>query len=247
MAPAPFDADALIVAYRSGVFPMAEGRDDPYFFLVDPPQRGVIPLEAFHVPQRLARTIRQDRFVVTLNTDFAATLDGCAAPGKDREDTWISGDIRRLYLELHARGLAHSVECRLGPVLVGGLYGVALGGAFFGESMFSRPTAGGTDASKVALAHLVARLIAGGFRLLDTQFLTEHLSQFGAVEIPRADYRLRLQEALAVEGDLYVLEPGASSSAGAGLDAGVLRGLAGMTTATGVTGALALQAISHRS
>ena len=255
MAPTAFDADALIAAYRTGVFPMAEGRDDPYFFLVDPPQRGVIPLDGFHLPQRLARTIRQDRFAVSVDTDFAAVLDGCAAPGKDREDTWISGDIRALYLELHARGLAHSVECRLDGVLVGGLYGVALGGAFFGESMFSRPAFGGTDASKVALAHLVARLAAGGFHLLDTQFMTEHLAQFGAVEIPRADYREQLDAALAVNGDLYALESGASSAATGGFTSGALRGLAGLgagatgagSVATGVTGALVLQAITHRS
>lgn len=253
MAPTAFDADALIAAYRSGVFPMAEGRDDPYFFLVDPPQRGVIPLDGFHVAQRLARTVRQDRFAVSLNTDFAATLDGCAAPGKDREDTWISADIRRLYLELHARGLAHSVECRLGGVLVGGLYGVTLGGAFFGESMFSRPDIGGTDASKVALIHLVARLVAGGFALLDTQFLTEHLARFGAVEIARADYRRRLKAALAVEGDLYALEASSAVDAAgsaAGLGAAGLRGFgAGVAAgaAAGVTGALALQAITHRS
>ena len=250
-----FDADAMIDAYRTGVFPMAEGRDDPYFFLVDPPQRGVVPLDSFHIPHRLARTVRRDRFAVSIDADFPATLDACAAPGKDREDTWISGDIRSLYLELHGRGLAHSVECRLGGVLVGGLYGVAIGGAFFGESMFSRPALGGTDASKVALIHLAARLIAGGFALLDTQFLTEHLAQFGAVEIPRTDYRRRLETALELTGDFYALDASAAGSGSAaalgaaGLTTGALRGFGAGAggPAMGVTGAFVLHAITHRS
>jgi leucyl/phenylalanyl-tRNA--protein transferase len=217
-----FDAEALIAAYRRGVFPMAEGRDDAAFYLVDPERRGVIPLDAFHVPRRLARVVKSDRFSVSLNTDFAAVLDACAAPAPGREETWISGPIRSLYLDLHRRGLAYSVECRRDGRLVGGLYGVALGGAVFGESMFSRPEMGGTDASKTALVHLVARMIAGGFTLLDTQFLTDHLARFGAVEIARSAYRARLKAALATEGDLYAL-------------------------GEGPTGAEVLQVISHRS
>lgn len=247
-----FDADALIAAYRAGVFPMAEGRDDPELFLVDPNRRGVIPLDGLHVPRRLARVIRQDRFAVSLDTDFAAVLEACGAPGPGREETWISGPIRDLYLELHRRGVAHSLECRREGRLVGGLYGVAIGGAFFGESMFSRPQIGGTDASKVALVHLVARLKAGGFTLLDTQFLTDHLASLGAVEISRAEYRRRLAEALKRSGDLYALE-GVVSSADAGLAAGfgaeALRGAGetGVGAAGAPTGAVVLQLISQRS
>src|SRR5262249_32914960 len=160
----------LIACYRRGVFPMAESRADDGFFIVDPEWRCIFPLETFHVPHRLARTLRRGSFTFTVNRDFAGVIDGCAAPGKDREDTWINPDIRALYLKMHARGLAHSVEARVGGELVGGLYGVSLGGAFFGESMFSCTS----DASKAALVHLVARLKFGGFKLLDTQFTTPH-------------------------------------------------------------------------
>ena len=180
---------------------MGETRDDPSVFLVEPDQRGVIPLTAFHVPSRLARTVRQDRFVVSVDTDFTTVLDACAASGPGREDTWINGPIRSLYLKLHAEGHAHSVECRREGALVGGLYGVTLGGAFFGESMFSRER----DASKVALVHLVARLRKGGWTLLDAQFLTDHLSQFGAMETPQADYLKQLRPALKVRPDKTVL------------------------------------------
>lgn len=176
---------------------MGEARDDPRVFLVEPDQRGVIPMERFHLPSRLARTVRQDRFQVTVDQDFAAVLDGCAAPAPGREDTWINGPIRRLYLELHGRGVARSVECRADGILIGGLYGVTLGGAFFGESMFSRAR----DASKVALVHLVARLRRGGWTLLDAQFLTGHLAQFGAVETPQRAYLRLLRAALRVEPD----------------------------------------------
>lgn len=221
-----FDADALIDAYRRGVFPMAEARDDPDLYLVDPPERGVLPLDGLHLPRRLQRTIRQDRFQVSADTDFAAVIDACAACGRGREDTWINNGIRGLCLELHARGLAHSIECRRDGVLVGGLYGVALGGAFFGESMFSRPELGGTDSSKVALAHLVARLRVGGFTLLDTQFLTDHLAGFGVVEIPRAKYRRQLAQALTRQGDFYALESAAAAAGAAGA-AGATEGAAG--------------------
>jgi leucyl/phenylalanyl-tRNA--protein transferase len=187
-----FTADDLIECYRQGVFPMADARHNEKIFLVEPARRGILPLGAFHVSRRLARTLRSDRFEVRVDTAFGAVIEACAAPRPGRMETWINGAIETLCLELHARGLAHCVETWRDGRLVGGLYGVALGGAFFGESMFSRAT----DASKVALVHLVARLKAGGFELLDTQFVTGHLMRFGAIEIPRADYRRRLQAAL---------------------------------------------------
>ncbi|QTC93225.1 leucyl/phenylalanyl-tRNA--protein transferase [Brevundimonas goettingensis] len=183
--------EELLNCYATGVFPMGEARDDPRIFLVEPDQRGVIPLDGFHIPTRLKRTVRSAPFEVRVSTAFDAVLDACAAPGPGREDTWINGPIRRLYLALQAMGHAHSIECWKGERLVGGLYGVTLGGAFFGESMFSRER----DASKVALVHLVARLKRGGWRLLDAQFLTEHLSQFGAVETPQGAYLKLLKAA----------------------------------------------------
>lgn len=186
-----FGPDELLNCYANGVFPMGEGRDDPRVFLVEPEQRGVIPLDGFRIPSRLRRTVRSDAFEVRVDTAFPAVLDACASPAPGREDSWINGPIRRLYAELHARGHAHSVECWRDERLVGGLYGVTLGGAFFGESMFSRER----DASKVALVHLVARLKRGGWRLLDAQFITAHLSQFGAVETPQSAY-LRLLKAV---------------------------------------------------
>ena len=187
-----FGPDELLNCYATGVFPMGEARDDPRVFLVEPEQRGIIPLNSFHIPTRLRRTVRSEPFVVRTDTAFAAVLDACAHPAPGREDTWINGPIRRLYLALHAMGRAHSVECWKDERLVGGLYGVTLGGAFFGESMFSRER----DASKVALVHLVARLRRGGWTLLDAQFLTDHLSQFGAVETPQTVYLERLADAL---------------------------------------------------
>jgi leucyl/phenylalanyl-tRNA--protein transferase len=194
-----FDLEELLACYRRGVFPMADARDDDRVFLIDPQRRGVIPLDDFHVSKRLARTVRSARFSVTVDTDFHGVLEACAAAVPGRTETWINHAIQRMYEALHRQGRAHSVEVRLDGVLVGGLYGVSLGGAFFGESMFSRAR----DASKVALVHLVARLIAGGYRLLDTQFITEHLTQFGTVEIGRQVYRRRLDEALAVDADFY--------------------------------------------
>ncbi len=192
-----FGPDDLLACYARGVFPMGETRDDPRVFLVEPDQRGVVPLNAFHIPSRLRRTVRSEPFQIRADTAFADVLDACASPGPGREDTWINGPIRRLYLELHARGHAHSLECWRDEVLVGGLYGVTLGGAFFGESMFSRAT----DASKVALVHLVARLRTGGWTLLDAQFLTDHLTQFGAVETPQAAYLTMLSAALSIRPD----------------------------------------------
>jgi len=192
-----FGARELLACYERGVFPMADDRDDDRIFLIDPQHRGILPLESFHVSRRLARTVRQDCFEVRVDTAFHEVLARCAEAAPDRPKTWINHPIERLYGELHAHGDAHSVECWHDGDLQGGLYGVALKGAFFGESMFSRQT----DASKVALVHLVARLIAGGFVLLDTQFLTEHLAQFGAREIVREDYRRRLAVALETQAE----------------------------------------------
>jgi leucyl/phenylalanyl-tRNA---protein transferase len=184
--------EILLEAYAAGIFPMAETAEEPELFWVDPTRRGVIPLDAFHVPRRLARLVRQDRFAVRCDTAFEAVMRGCGESGEKRPNTWINREILRLYAGLFARGAAHSVECWLDGELVGGLYGVSLGGSFFGESMFSRVT----DASKVALVHLAARLRLGGYRLLDTQFLTPHLAQFGGIEISRARYHRSLAEAL---------------------------------------------------
>ncbi|MFN3536615.1 MAG: leucyl/phenylalanyl-tRNA--protein transferase [Brevundimonas sp.] len=195
---APFTPDELLAAYAAGVFPMADSRDDPEIYLVEPAMRAVLPLDRFRLSSRLARTVRQDGFAVSVSTDFEGVLDACAAPAPGREDTWINAVIRELYLDLHARGAAHSIECRQGGALVGGLYGVTLGGAFFGESMFSQTT----DASKVALVHLVARMRRGGWRLLDAQFMTGHLSQFGFVETPQSDYLRALRDILEATPDL---------------------------------------------
>src|SRR5258708_16913478 len=187
--------ELLLRAYAEGVFPMAERRNDPALFWVSPDRRGVLPLSTFHVPRRLARTVRADSFIVTADTAFVDVMLACAEPAPDRRETWINAEIVRLYSALYASGFAHSLECWHDGRLAGGLYGVHLGGVFFGESMFSR----GRDASKVALVHLVARLVVGGFRLLDTQFITPHLEQFGAIEIPREIYLAELRRALAVQ------------------------------------------------
>ncbi|MEM7694990.1 MAG: leucyl/phenylalanyl-tRNA--protein transferase [Pseudomonadota bacterium] len=187
--------EVLLKAYACGIFPMAESADDPGLFWIEPERRGVLPLDTFHIPKRLARVVRQDRFDVRVDTAFGAVLDGCAAPAPGRRHTWINGRIRQLYTALHEMGHAHSIEAWMGDALVGGLYGVRLQGAFFGESMFSTVR----DASKVALVHLAARLTAGGFGLLDAQFVTDHLSQFGAEEISRRTYQAALEEALQME------------------------------------------------
>lgn len=178
---------------------MADSRDDPRIFLLDPDERGVLPLSAFHIPRRLRRTVRTSDLVVTIDTEFAAVVEACASPAPGREDTWINPRIVQLYTDLHARGHAHCIACWRGETLVGGLYGVRLGAAFFGESMFSRER----DASKIALVHLVARLKAGGFTLLDAQFITEHLRQFGATEISRARYRRDLERAVTQSADFH--------------------------------------------
>ncbi len=214
-----FSPEDLIACYRRGVFPMAESRDDDGFFIVDPEFRCVLPLDRFHVPRRLARTLRQGRFSFTVDRNFAIVIDACAAPSRDRADTWINPDIRTLYLDLHRRGIAHSVEARVDGALAGGLYGVALGGAFFGESMFSLSR----DASKAALVHLAARLRVGGFKLLDAQFITPHLEQFGAQTLPRRIFHALLGVAIEAPADFRKL---AEETSGADLVA-LFRGMIG--------------------
>jgi leucyl/phenylalanyl-tRNA--protein transferase len=193
--------EVLLRAYACGIFPMAESVDDPSLFWVEPEMRGLIPLRGFRISSRLARTVRSDAFRLTVDTAFKAVIDGCAAPAAGRNDTWINRRIRDLYTGLHEIGHCHSVEAWDGDELAGGLYGVSLGGAFFGESMFHHKR----DASKVALVHLVARLIAGGFVLLDTQFVTPHLRSFGAIEVPRRRYRAMLDQAVAGEAEFIRL------------------------------------------
>ena len=187
--------DVLLRAYAIGIFPMAEGRDRSDLHWIDPELRGVLPLDRFHIPRSLRRRIRKGEMEVRCDSAFAEVIRGCAEPSANRRDTWINPTIENLYVDLHRAGFAHSVETWQDGELVGGLYGVSLGAAFFGESMFSRTS----DASKVALVHLVLRLRLGGFRLLDTQFVTEHLSRFGAVEIAREDYRSLLAKAITTE------------------------------------------------
>lgn len=212
-----FDTTDLLNCYRRGVFPMADSREDMRLFLMDPDIRGVLPLDRFHIPKRLAKTVRQDPFRVTVDTAFNRVIEACAEPHPSRPATWINDAILNLYGALHRKGFAHSVECWAEDgELVGGLYGVALGGAFFGESMFSRAT----DASKVALVHLVARLKTGGYQLLDAQFHNPHLEQFGLEEISRDDFRDQLWRALRINADFYSLtSKGASSDGSTSLQA----------------------------
>lgn len=183
--------ETILRAYAAGLFPMAEDANDDALFWVDPERRGVFPLDGLHVSRSLAKTVRSDAFAVTVDRDFDGVIAGCAEAQPGRSDTWINAPIRRLFGELFRQGRVHTVEAYRGEHLVGGLYGLHIGGAFFGESMFHRAT----DASKVCLVHLAARLVAGGFTLLDTQFVTPHLATLGAVEIPKADYLARLAEA----------------------------------------------------
>ncbi len=208
----------LLKAYACGIFPMAESAEDPGLYWIEPEARGILPLNRFHVPRRLARTVASDLYEIRVDHDFAAVIKGCAAAAPDRPKTWINARIRRLYGELFDLGHCHTIEAWENGELVGGLYGVRLGAAFFGESMFSRAR----DASKVALVHLVARLRRGGFRLLDTQFTTEHLKQFGAVDVDRRQYQHLLEKAIEGDADFYRL-------------------------AGGATGDDALQAVSHTS
>lgn len=185
--------ELLLRAYEIGLFPMAESQESRHLYWLDPDMRGILPLDGFHLPRRLRRTVLSGRFEVTADRDFRGVIAGCAAPQARRQDTWINHEIETLFIRLHQLGYAHSIECWEEGALVGGLYGVSLGAAFFGESMFSFRR----DASKVALVHLVVRLRRGGFSLLDTQFVTGHLAQFGAREIPRAEYKALLARALA--------------------------------------------------
>jgi len=194
--------ELILRAYAAGIFPMAEAEDAPDLFWVSPPMRGVLPLDGFHSSRSLRKSIRQRGFAIRVDSDFDAVIEGCATEGEDRDSTWINPTIRRLYGELFRRGFVHTVEVWQEDRLVGGLYGLSMGAAFFGESMFHRVT----DASKAALAHLVQRLRAGGYRLLDTQFLTPHLQSLGGIEIPRAHYEVQLGEALAHRGDFYALD-----------------------------------------
>ena len=185
--------DLLLRAYSIGLFPMADSADDPELFWVEPELRGIIPLDDFHVSKSLAKTIRRAPFDIRYDTAFEQVMEGCAAPAPDRPTTWINAKIRSLYATLHSMGHAHCVEAWEGDELIGGLYGVSLGSAFFGESMFSRRT----DASKICLVHLVKRLRKQGFVLLDTQFTTEHLKHFGAIDVPKARYEKMLARAIA--------------------------------------------------
>jgi leucyl/phenylalanyl-tRNA--protein transferase len=193
--------EVLLKAYACGIFPMAESAEDPALYWIEPDMRGIIPLEGFHVPARLARTVRTTNFTVWVNRDFDGVINGCAEPKAERNRTWINARIRRIYRSLYEHGHCHSVEVYDGDTLVGGLYGVSLGRAFFGESMFHHAR----DASKIALVHLIARLRAGGYRLLDTQFVTDHLKIFGAVEVPKRRYHRMLEEAIAGEADFGAL------------------------------------------
>lgn len=196
--------DILLRAYAIGLFPMAESAHDANLFWVDPEERGIFPLDGMLVSRSLAKTIRQDRFEIRIDSDYDAVIDGCAASGPQREGTWINARIRKLYRALFDAGSVHTVEAWNKDRLVGGLYGVSIGAAFFGESMFHRET----DASKVALAHLVARLRAGGYRLLDTQFVTDHLSTLGAVAVPKRTYHELLAAAVGAAGEFWALPKG---------------------------------------
>jgi leucyl/phenylalanyl-tRNA--protein transferase len=234
----------LLRAYAEGIFPMAESRDDPALYWVSPEKRGVIPLNGFHVPRRLARVVKSDRFTVTRDTAFVDVMRACAAPRPGHPQSWINAEIIRLYTALHVAGYAHSVECWRDGELAGGLYGVHLGAAFFGESMFSRRT----DASKVALVHLVATLKLGGFTLLDTQFLTPHLAHFGAVEIAREIYMEELRKAIAGAGywpasSGSAVRPSLSEESGDSTLAGALDA----TAAGAAPGTLVLQLITQTS
>lgn len=194
--------ELILRAYQAGIFPMAEDASSDDLFWVSPEQRGIIPLDAFHISQSLRKVLKHHKYLVRVDSDFGAVIRGCATAGTDRDTTWINGSIRDLYGELFKRGFVHTVEVWDGDALVGGLYGVSIGAAFFGESMFHRKT----DCSKIAMAHLLERLEAGNYRLLDTQFVTDHLKTFGGIEIPREDYELRLADALVHEADWFAID-----------------------------------------
>lgn len=194
--------DLVVRAYRAGIFPMAEDASSTDVFWVSPEKRGILPLDSFHVSRSLRKAMNSSPFSIRVDTDYVGVIEGCATSGTDRDTTWINPLIKKTYGQLFVRGLCHTVEVWDGDVLVGGLYGLSIGAAFFGESMFHRAT----NASKMALVHLVERLRAGGYMLLDTQFVTPHLASFGGIEIPREDYELRLAEAIQHEADFFALD-----------------------------------------
>ena len=240
------DPDLVLRAYAMGVFPMSEHRDDPSVFWVEPRQRAILPLDGFHLSRSLRKTLASDRFRLTADTAFERMIALCAESAPDRPDTWINPAIERVFVALHRRGFAHSIECWDGDRLVGGLYGLALGRAFFGESMVSRAR----DASKVAIAALVARLRVGGFTLLDCQFMTDHLASLGAVEIPRDRYLSLLSESLG-EGAAG-LAAGAGAAASVSADFGALDRLGASdapppTTSPPVSGKVIAQLLTHTS
>ncbi len=230
--PAPIDPDLLLLAYRSGIFPMADRRDDPEIFWVEPRRRAILPLDGLHVSRSLARTLRRGRFRVTCNADFTAVLQACAAPREDAEGTWISNRIEQSYIALHESGLAHSIECWQGDALVGGLYGVGFDRVFCGESMFSRVP----DASKVALAWLVAALNFAGAMLLDCQFMTGHLSSLGAIEISQRRYLALLHNAQVAAGVGLAEAVGVGEATGEGAALGLAAGFAALLGAAAAAG-----------
>lgn len=194
--------ELILRAYQAGIFPMAEDASSEDLFWVSPQLRGIIPLDAIHISKSLRKTLKTHPYSVKIDTDFPAVIEGCATAGTERDSTWINPAIRKLYGQLFDRGYVHTVEVWDGPDLVGGLYGVSIGAAFFGESMFHRKT----DCSKIAMANLLFRLQAGRYRLLDTQFITDHLRTFGGIEIPREDYEVRLADALAHDADWSAID-----------------------------------------
>jgi leucyl/phenylalanyl-tRNA--protein transferase len=218
----PIDIDLLLRGYANGVFPMADARDDANAYWVEPKRRAILPLDGFRVSASLGKTIRQGRFRVTADTAFAQVIDTCAAIAPDRDETWINADIEAAFRVLHAKGRAHSVECWYDDQLVGGLYGLSMGRAFFGESMFSRAT----DASKVALAWLIARLKMGGYELLDCQFMTGHLASLGAIEITQAAYLKLLNTALSGADQVSTVASPSPSGASSGSGSGAATGAA---------------------
>lgn len=241
----PIDPDELLLAYRIGVFPMAETRDAPDVLWIRPKTRCILPLDRFHVPKRLARTVRGDRFEVRCNTAFEKVIHECAAAGPQRDDSWINPSIADAFSELHRRGFAHSVEAWDHEELVGGLYGLSIGAAFFGESMFSLRT----NASKVALVHLAARLKMGGYRLLDAQFPNPHLEQFGALEISETEFDGLLADAVAANASFYSIGPSASDSASpSGPSTSSAKGSSPDSSSVGTGGgASVMQVITHTS
>jgi leucyl/phenylalanyl-tRNA---protein transferase len=232
--PLPIDTTLLLRAYANGIFPMADARDDADAYWVEPKRRAILPLPQFRLSRSLAKTIRNEKFVVTSDTAFAEVIATCAEAAPDRNETWINADIEAAFIELHAQGKAHSVECWREGQLVGGLYGLAMGRAFFGESMFSRAT----DASKVALAWLVARMRVGGYELLDCQFMTDHLASLGAIEISQKEYLQRLAKALRPRNQVSTVASPSPSAGSSGTASGSVTGAASTFGLDGDWGAL---------